>query len=409
MDVLTTLPILPLSAGLQFLREVTVLDLTTSIAGPYGTQLLADLGAEVIKVEKRGGGDDTRAWGPPFLDGESLWFLSVNRNKSSITIDLLRPEGRKVLHELIKDSDVVVMNTAARVQEKLGLDYATLRAINPSLIHVSITGFGLQGPRADLPCYDLIAEGYSGVMDLTGEAEGAPQKVGTPAADLLAGQDVALAILAALYERQRTGAGQQIDVSMLASATRFMAPKIVPFLGSGQAPRRSGGRDSVIAVYQFFETADEPITLGLGNDAIWQRFWSAVGRPDYGQQAGFETNSKRRHARERIVAAIADILLERTRADWLALFEKHRIPSGPINTIEQLVADPPLREDGLFFAVQGPTGLIPQVGLGIRFNGNSQVIRSAPPSLGQDSERILRERLSMSTACIAGLMDAEIV
>ncbi|MNT21530.1 Bile acid-CoA hydrolase [compost metagenome] len=272
-----------------------------------------------------------------------------------------------------------------------------------------MTGFGLQGGRADLPCYDLIAEGYSGVMHLTGEAGRPAQKVGTPAADLLAGQDIAMATLAALFERQRTGAGKQVDVSMVATATRFMAPRIVPFLGSGEPPMRSGGTDSVIAIYQVFETADFPITLGLGNDAIWQRFWDAVGHPAYGKQAGFETNAKRRQARDTIVAAIAEILATQPREHWLALFAQHRIPAGPINSIDQLVDDAPLRDAGMFFAGQGPAGRVPQIGLGIGFDGASAVYRTPPPALGQDTERILAERLAMSATCIAGLIDSEIV
>ncbi|KJK22196.1 acyl-CoA transferase [Burkholderiaceae bacterium 16] len=409
MDTLKTLPLQAPGTGHSCLQGIRVLDFTTSVAGPYGTLLLADLGADVIKVEKRQGGDDTRSWGPPFLDGESLWFLSMNRNKQSMTIDLLRPEGQRVAHDLARGADVVVLNTTQRVQEKLGLDYATLKAINPRLVHVSVTGFGLQGGRADLPCYDLIAEGYSGVMHLTGEADRPPQKVGTPAADLLAGQDIAMATLAALFERTRTGVGRQIDISMVATMARFMSPRIVPYLGSGESPNRSGGTDSVIAIYQVFETADFPITLGLGNDAIWRRFWTAVGRPEYGQQACFETNAKRREARESIVRVIAELLATQPREHWLALFAKHRIPAGPINSIDQLTADTPLREDGMFFAMQGTAGLVPQVGLGIRFDGNSAVLRTSPPALGQDTERILREELSMSATCIAGLIDSEII
>ncbi len=409
MDTLKTLPLQTPGTGIACLQGIRVIDFTTSVAGPYGTLLLADLGAEVIKVEKRHVGDDTRSWGPPFLDGESLWFLSMNRNKQSMTIDLTRPEGQRVAHELVRGADVVVLNTAQRVQQKLGLDYATLTALNPRLIHVSVTGFGLEGERADLPCYDLIAEGYSGVMHLTGEAHRPPQKVGTPAADLLSGQVVAMATLAALIERGRTGAGKQIDVSMVATMARFMSPRIVPYLGSGEPPNRSGGTDSVIAIYQVFDTADDPITLGLGNDAIWQRFWSAVGRPAYGQQDGFETNAKRRAARPAIVQAIAELLVTQPRQHWLTLFAQHRIPSGPINTIDQLANDIPLRESGFFFAAQGAAGVIPQVGLGIRFDGDGAVFRSAPPALGQDTERILTEALSMSAACVAGLIDSEIV
>jgi len=409
MNILNTLPLQPPSEGLELLKGVTVLDLTTSVAGPYGTQLLADLGAEVIKVERRGGGDDTRAWGPPFLAGESLWFLSVNRNKSSITIDMSRAEGRCVLHDLAKTCDVVMMNTSANVQKKLGLDYTTLQALNPALIHVSITGFGLDGPRADLPCYDLIAEGYAGIMDLTGEPDSGPQKVGTPASDLLAGQDAAMATLAALYARQQSGKGRQIDVSMVASSARFMAPKIVPYMGSGDVPKRAGGRDSVIAIYQVFDTADHPMTLGLGNDGIWARFWKAVGQPDVAAHEELNSNAKRRHARERIVIAISEILATRPRADWLTLFAEHRIPAGPINTLDQLVADRVLQDDGLFYAVEGPDGRIPQVGLGIRFDGKSATLRTPPPTLGQHSEEILRDRLSMSSTCISGLIDSEIV
>lgn len=409
MTPLQTLPKMTQSQGLRMLEGVRVLDLTTSIAGPYGTQLLADLGASVTKVEKVGVGDDTRAWGPPFLDGESLWYLSVNRNKESITLDIRRPEGMAILDDLVKSSDVLVLNMVRDVQRKLGLDFDRLHKLQPALIHVSLTGFGLTGRRADQPCYDLIAEGYSSVMDLTGEPAYGPQKVGTPAADLLAGQDVALATVAALYERHRTRLGKCIDVSMVSSTVRFMSPRIVPFLGSGEPVTRSGGRDSVIAIYQVFETADDPITLGLGNDAIWQRFWTAVGRPDYGESETFGNNAQRRRAREQIVATIAGLLRTRPRAQWLALFAQHRIPAGPINRVDQVVQDACLLEDGMFYAVDGDAGLVPQVGLGIRFDGSNRVHRRAPPTLGQDTERVLRERLGMSDTCVAGLKDAGIV
>ncbi|WP_395063367.1 CaiB/BaiF CoA transferase family protein [Paraburkholderia silvatlantica] len=409
MDVLNTLPKITAGRGLECLKGVRVLDFTTSVAGPYGSLLLADLGAEVIKIEKRNGGDDIRAWGPPFLDGESLWFLSINRNKLSMTLDLTRAEGRAIAHELVRQSDVVLVNSNRRIQEKLGLDFDTLRLLRPSLIHVSVTGFGLDGDRANLPCYDLIAEGYSGIMHLTGESDRPPQKVGTPAADLLAGQDIAMATLAALFERQRTGQGKQIDISMVATATRFMTPRIVPYLGSGEAPLRSGGTDSVIAIYQVFDTADFPLTLGLGNDAIWHRFWQATGMAHFGRHPDYETNAKRRDLRETIVVEIATLLRQKSREYWLDLFAQHRIPAGPINNIEQLAADPLLRDGGMVFAAPGTQGLVPQVGLGIRFNKSSDVFRSAPPALGRDTEWILKERLSMSATSVAAMIDAEIV
>ncbi len=335
---------------IRLLEGVRVLDLTTSIAGPYAALLLADFGASVIKVERREG-DDSRGWGPPFLAQQSLWFLAVNRNKRSLTLNFSTPQGSELLHALVARHDVVVTNQVVRGQRKLGIDYATLSALRPGLVHVSITGFGVQGARSDLPSYDLIAEGYSGVMDLTGEAAGPPQKVGTPAADLLAGMDAAMAVAAALYRRRVDGKGCAIDISMVESMTRFMAPRLVPFLGSGELPRRSGARDSVVAVYQSFDTADEPITLGLGNDGIWRRFWAAVGDPDYGAEARFRTNKDRREARAEIVARIQSVLRQRKRQDWLDLFAQQRVPAGPINragagcagTCSRTGAPPPVR------------------------------------------------------------------
>ena len=277
--------------ALTLLAGVTVVDLTTSIAGPYATMLLGDMGARVIKVERPGAGDDCRAWGPPWLDGESLWFMSVNRNKESVTLDYSNAAGRKVLHDMVRKADVVIVNLVGRVQQKLGIDYAALKAIKPDLVFVSLTGFGLTGARKDFPCYDLIAEGYSGVMDLTGEAESPPQKVGTPAADLISGMDAAMATLAALFERAKSGKGHQIDIAMVDSMTRFMSPRIVPYLGTGEVPKRTGAKDSVIAVYQAFDTQDKPLTLGLGNDAIWKRFWQAAGQPARGEDARHASNA----------------------------------------------------------------------------------------------------------------------
>jgi crotonobetainyl-CoA:carnitine CoA-transferase CaiB-like acyl-CoA transferase len=398
MSQLEQLPKLQGDQGLRLLEGLRILDMTTSIAGPYATQLLADLGAEVTKIEKVGTGDDTRAWGPPFLDGESLWYISVNRNKASVTLDVSRPEGRAILDDLVRESDVIVLNMMRQVQAKLGLDFERLHSLNPRLIHVSLTGFGVSGARAALPCYDLVAEGYSGVMDLTGEPDSGPQKVGTPAADLLAGQDVALAALAAVIERHRTGKGKQIDVSMVASMVRFMSPRIVPYLGSGERVTRSGGRDSVIAVYQVFDTADEPITLGLGNDAIWQRFWDALGASDFATAQKYRTNAMRREARTEIVDGIQTQLRTRSRAHWLALFAEYRIPAGPINRVDQVVADPQLLGERLFYTVEGKNGLVPQVGLGIKFDGQSAVHRIPPPTLGQDTARILKDRLGLADA-----------
>ncbi|MDB5855370.1 MAG: acyl-CoA transferase [Herminiimonas sp.] len=373
---------------LRLLDGIKVLDLTTSIAGPYASLMLADLGATVVKVERPGHGDDARAWGPPFLDGESLWFLSVNRNKQSVTLDYAKPAGLAALHALVAVADVIIINQVVRSQKKLGIDYAVLKGINPKLIHVSITGFGLTGASSDQPCYDLIAEGVSGVMDLTGEAGNDPQKVGTPAADLLAGADAALATLAAIIDRGRTGNGHAIDVSMVESMTRFMTPRIIPYLGSDQLPRRSGGKDSVIAIYQTFHTADDPLTLGLGNDNIWARFCEAIERPDMASNPAFANNVGRRQMRDEIVAEIQSVLIGKSRDHWLALFAKARIPAGPINRLDQVVRDPVLTERGLFYSAQRNGFSLPQVGLGIRFDGNNETYRNAPPRLGEDTHAV---------------------
>lgn len=403
------LPELKNSEGMNFLCGLRVVDLTTSIAGPYATQLLADFGAEVIKIEKPGTGDDTRQWGPPFLHDESPWYLSVNRNKSSVTLDISRPEGREVLDALIEDCDVLVLNMVSRVQKKLGLDYAQLKERFPQLIHASLTGFGLTGARSHLPCYDLIAEGYSGVMDVTGEFENPPQKVGTPAADLLAGQDLTMAVMAAWIRRERTGQGCEIDVSMQASMTRFMTPRLASYISSGELPRRSGGRDSVIAIYQVFDTADLPLSLGLGNDGIWQRFWQAVGQPQVGEDPVYASNADRRQHRADIVQKIADLLQTRTRDEWLTIFAENRIPAGPINRLDEVAEDPDLIDRGFLYQVESAKGNVPQIGLGIRINGQDAVHRKAPPTLGEDTQTILGERLQLSPGRIQQLRDAGVI
>jgi crotonobetainyl-CoA:carnitine CoA-transferase CaiB-like acyl-CoA transferase len=406
---LNALPLSPDGTALRFLEGVRVLDLTTSVAAPFGTMMMADLGAEVVKVERRKTGDDSRAWGPPFLDGESLWYLSVNRGKSSITLDYAAPRGREVLHRLVAAADVVVLNVVPRVQKKLGIDYDALRAVRPDLIHVSVTGFGATGQRAELPSYDLIAEGYSGIMDITGEPDSPPQKVGTPAADLLAGMDAVIGTLAALYDRARTGNGHQVDISMYESMARFVGPRIVTYLGSGEVPRRSGARDSVIPVYQAFDTADEPITVGMGNDRLWHRFWEAVGDPGYGADARFSDSPSRLAHRAEIVARIQAILRTMPRDHWLAVLAEARVPSGPINRIDQVAADQGLMERGFLYRMQRGDGVIPQVGLGIRFDDSAAGPGRPPPALGEDTARVLSAWAGFTEEEIAALGQAEIV
>ncbi|MFA5522093.1 MAG: CoA transferase [Castellaniella sp.] len=382
------LPIQEVAHGFKLLSGITVIDLTTSVSGPYATMLLSDFGAEVIKIE-RPEGDDARHWGPPFLDGQSLWFSAVNRNKKSVVIDLGVESSRDQLYALLAGADVLICNQPHDVQRKLGIDHDAVKAFRPDLIHVSITGFGLEGERAALTCYDLIAEGYSGIMDVTGTADGPPQKIGAPAADMLAGQDAAMAAVVALLARERTGKGARIDVSLVESMTRFLSCRISSYLGSGEVPVRSGGTDSVIAIYQSFETADEPLTLGLGSDAIWKRFWGALGDPDYAARPEFATNALRRLHRDGIVADIQAILCREPRAHWLKIFAQARIPAGPINRVDDVAHDAALQERGLFFTLHDRGRMVPQVGLGIHIDGQTAQPRSAPPQLGEHTEAIL--------------------
>lgn len=386
----------------RLLSGVTVVDLTTSVAGPYATMLLADFGAEVIKVERHGG-DDARQWGPPFLDSESLWFIAVNRNKKSVRVDYTCEAGRELLEDLFDQADIVITNQLVGAQRKLGFDARSMREKRPRLIHVSLTGFGLSGPNAALPCYDLIAEGYSGVMDLTGPAEAEPQKVGTPAADLLAGVDAAMAVLAALHRRTVTGEGATIDVALTESMIRFMSPRIVSYLGSGEVPRRSGAKDSVIAIYQTFETADLPITLGLGNDGIWRRFWEAAGFPEEAKAEHHSTNAGRRANRAGIVMRIQKILRTRSRSEWLAKFAEAKVPAGPIYRVDEVVGDKHFRERGVFFRIPRDGHDLPQVGLGIHVDGEAAGYFSPPPRLGERGEEVLRTRLGYNDRMIAEL------
>ncbi|MDO9025792.1 CoA transferase [Zwartia sp.] len=403
------LPKVSASSGFSHLSGLRVLDLSTSVAGPYAAQLLGDFGATVVKIEKPGTGDDARHWGPPFLNGASLWYLSVNRNKHSMVLDMNQAEGLDILMQMLEMTDVLILNMTPRVQEKLGLDYAKLQQRFPRLIHASLTGFGLTGRRRDDPCYDLIAEGYSGIMDLTGEIESDPQKVGTPAADMLAGQDLAMAVLAALNSRHQTGIGCSVDISMHASMTRFMAPRVVSYLGSAELPRRSGGKDSVIAIYQVFDASDAQLSLGLGNDAIWKRFWETVGDVSFGAQTQYASNAGRREHRAAIVVRIAEILRTKTRDEWLALFSKSRIPAGPINRVDEVVRDEDLLDKEFFYTSESGYGVVPQVGLGIGMNGQQSVHRKSPPTLGEDTNAILQDWLSFKADRIADLKKKGIV
>ena len=400
------LPLKTFGAGFQLLAGVRVVDLTTSVAGPSGTMLLADMGAEVIKIERPSGGDDARSWGPPFLAGESLWFAAVNRSKKSVALDFSDATGLKLLYDLIRQADMVFVNLPPRVARKLKVDADTLRQVRSDLIYVSITGFGMTGERADWTCYDLIDEGYSGIMDLTGAAGGDPQKVGAPAADMLARQDAAFAAVAALYDRRATGKGHAIDVALVDSMTRLLSCRLMSYLGSGELPTRSGGTDSVIAIYQAFETADDPIVLALGNDNLWQCFWIAVGDPDYARTPSLQSNAERRQRRSEILDRIASLLRDKPRK--LNVLREARIPVGPINNLQQVATDGAMLARGMFYRLASADGrIVRQVGCGIVVDGEPGLARDAPPRLAEHTDDVFAAWLGISHGSRRILMDGD--
>jgi crotonobetainyl-CoA:carnitine CoA-transferase CaiB-like acyl-CoA transferase len=388
------LPPAALARGFDLLAGIRVLDLTTSVAGPYATLLLADLGCDVVKVERAGTGDDSRAWGPPFLDGEALWYLSVNRNKSSVAVDFANADDCDRLRCLAKRADVVLTTYREPLLDRLGLTYAALKAARDDLIYCTITGYGLTGPSRNLPGYDLIAEGISGIMDLTGEATTGPQKVGAPAADMLAGMDAAFAVVAALFDRERNGAGHQIDISLVESMTRLLTPKIVSYLGSGEPQRRTGGRDSVIAIYQVFDTSDEPITLALGNDRIFERFCALVGRKDLSVDPRFASNEGRREHRTYLVGQIQTMLIQRPSQEWLQILGDADVPAGPINHLESVVTDPQMLGRGMFYRLGDGQHAVPQVNTGWHLDGEANRPRMPPPKLAEHNESVTRSWLA---------------
>ena len=324
------------------LTDVRVVDISTSYAGPTASMYLADMGADVLKVE-RPGGDDARAWGPPFVDGESGWFHSANRGKRSIAVDLRVPGGVALLHRLLERADVFIENLNPAKLEGLGLDPDTVRRRHPHLVYCAISGFGFTGPDAATPGYDLIAQARSGLMSVTGAKGGTPQRVSTALSDIVTGLIAAFAVTAAVHQRSRTGEGEFVDVSLLDADLALMAPRIASYLAGEPEPRPSGGTDSVLAVYQAFETADRPIVVAVGNDALWCRFCQAVGLPELADDPALATNLGRRDHRARILAAVAERLAGRPSAEWVARLQEASVPASIIQSLSEVVADRQVR------------------------------------------------------------------
>jgi formyl-CoA transferase len=397
------------------LQGIRVLDLSRVLAGPWCTQNLADLGADVIKVERPGAGDDTRAWGPPFLKGrdgrdtsDAAYYLAANRNKRSVEIDLASPAGQQAVRELARLSDVVVENYKVGQLKKYGLDYASLAALNPRLVYCSVTGFGQTGPWAHRPGYDFIIQALGGLMSITGEADdrpgGGPQKVGVAVSDLMTGMYATQAVLAALLHRERTGEGQYIDVALLDVQVAMLANMNTNFLVSGRPPKRWGNAHANIVPYQAFRASDQWLVVAVGNDEQYRRFCELGRRPDLHRDERFARNSDRVRNRETLVPLLAAMIAERPAAWWLGELERAGVPCGPINDLAQVFDNEQVRARGLRMEIErDDAGPVPLVGSPLKMSATPPVCRIAPPRLGQHTDEVLRELLGYDAAAIAAV------
>ncbi|SDG82461.1 Crotonobetainyl-CoA:carnitine CoA-transferase CaiB [Microbacterium pygmaeum] len=372
------------------LSGLRVVDLTTSYAGPTASMYLADLGADVIKVERPLVGDDARTWGPPFIDGQSPWFASANRNKRSLVLDLRTDDGLTALRELIATADVFMQNLNPTKLKRLGVDPGRMRAENPRLIYCAMSGFGLSGPSNMLPGYDLAAQARSGLMSVTGSMGGSPQRVSTALSDIVTGMCAALAISAAVVRQRGEGAGEVIDVSLLDSDLALMAPRIASYLAGEAEPAPSGGTDSVLAVYQSFPTADRDIIIAIGNDAMWVRFCTALGLDDLAVDARLSTNAGRREHRLRIIAAVTERLSTQKSATWLACLNAANVPVSCVQSLSEVVADEQVIARGAILPVPDAEGLF-TVHSPFRFASITQPRNDGVAALGEHTREVLEE------------------
>jgi len=389
------------------LKGVHVFDLTRVLAGPICVQMLADLGADVIKVEKPGSGDDTRGFAPPYLPGtrESAYFAGANRNKRSVTLDIATPEGQAIALKLIAQSDILVENFKVGALAKFGLGYAELRERHPGLIYCSITGFGQTGPYAHRPGYDGLIQAMGGVMSLTGEPDGPPQKVGIPLADLFAGLYGCIGILAALRHRDATGRGQQIDIGMLDTHAAWLANQGMNYLATGENPPRLGNEHPNIVPYQVFATADGHVVLSVANDATFKRFCESFGLAHLLADARFATNAARVENRRVVTDTLAPVMQARTTAEWVEQLEALNIGGGPINSLREVFADPQLNARGVVVHMDhaATKAGVDVIANPVRLSETPPDYRLPPPLLGQHTEEVLSQRLGLEAADLAGL------
>ncbi len=390
--------------NMQPLQNIRVLDLSRVLAGPYCTMVLGDLGAEVIKVEPPEG-DETRGWGPPFAGGESAYYLCVNRNKRGMVVNLKTEEGRAVLRELAMQNDVLVENFRPGTLKKFGLDFETLHELNPRLVYCSISGFGQTGPLRDMPGYDFMIQAMGGIMSITGEPQGEPMKVGVAVADLFAGQNAVIAILAALQARTFTGEGQYLDIALFDSQLGWLANVASNFLISGKNPKRYGNAHANIVPYQSFQASDGWFVVAVGNDKQFESFCEVIGKPELSTDERFSTNSARVENREILLSMLKPIFLETSVSDWLALIGD-QFPCGAINNFEQVFAMPHVRERQMLVEMDHPTiGALPLVGSPLKMSGTPVGYHLPPPLMGEHTKVILQEVLGFSDEQVNGMVE----
>jgi crotonobetainyl-CoA:carnitine CoA-transferase CaiB-like acyl-CoA transferase len=385
------------------LDGIRVIDLSRVLAGPYASLLLADMGAEVVKVEEPGRGDDTRAW-PPFQGGEATYFMSVNRGKKSLTLNLKPPEGKTILRRLLTGADVLLENFRPGTLERLGFGYAAVRAFNPRLVYCSISGFGDSGPEASRPGYDLIIQGESGIMDLTGFPDGPPVKVGNSIADLAAGTMAAHGIVLALFARERTGEGQRVEIAMLEVMAALLTYQGQAYFATGQSPRRRGNQHPSIAPYEVFEAADGYLTIGVANNSLWGRFCQAIGRPELTTDPRFDTEAKRVQNREALLPILSGVFGTAPVGQWLDRLQQAGVPAGKIKSVGEALESEQLRARGAIVSLAHPAaGPMRMVGPPIRLHGTPGEAAGPAPLLGEHTEEILGKVCGYSGEAIARL------
>jgi crotonobetainyl-CoA:carnitine CoA-transferase CaiB-like acyl-CoA transferase len=393
---------------MQPLDDLLIVDLTRALAGPFCTVMLSDLGGRVIKIETPDGGDDTRGWGPPFIGGESAYFLSVNRNKESLTLNLKHDRGKEILHRLLARADVLVENFRPGTMHRFGLDYDTLHAAYPRLIYAAISGFGQDGPFRELTAYDLILQGMGGLMGITGEEGGDPVKVGVAVADICAGMYAAFGVLAALRIRERTGEGQLVDAALMDGQVSWLTYAAGIFFATGENPGRLGSAHPSIVPYQAFATADGYLNVAVGSEAIWGRFCEVID-PDLARDPRYRTNPDRVAHRRELIGYLETIFSGKTTEEWTQRLGRAGIPHGPILTMADVFRHPQVLHRHMLVELDHPTaGSIKQTGVPVKLSETPARIRSAPPTLGQHTEAILRE-LEYSSDEIAALRAERVV